>query len=67
MYSNSQFVALEIMCRERATLTKKEMEHWQAETEYWLAEAEEMRALNRHVERVFDPSRKDKHWGRRKQ
>ena len=24
-----------------------------------------MRALNRHVERVFDPSRKDKHWGRR--
>jgi hypothetical protein len=25
-----------------------------------------IRALNRHVERVFDPSRKDKHWGRRK-
>jgi hypothetical protein len=25
-----------------------------------------MRALNRHVERVFDPSRKDKHWGHRK-
>ena len=25
-----------------------------------------MRALNRHVERVFDPSRKDHHWGRRK-
>jgi len=25
-----------------------------------------MRALNRHVERVFDLSRKDKHWGRRK-
>ena len=25
-----------------------------------------MRALNRHVESVFDPSRKDKHWGRRK-
>jgi hypothetical protein len=23
-----------------------------------------MRALNRHVERVFDPSRKEKHWGR---
>jgi hypothetical protein len=22
-----------------------------------------MRALNRHVERVFNPSRKDKHWG----
>jgi hypothetical protein len=25
-----------------------------------------MRALNRHVERVFDPSRKEHHWGRRK-
>jgi len=25
-----------------------------------------MRALNRHVERVFDPSRKDHRWGRRK-
>jgi hypothetical protein len=25
-----------------------------------------MRALNRHVERVFNPSRKEKHWGRRK-
>ena len=25
-----------------------------------------MRALNRHVERVFDTSRKPHHWGRRK-
>jgi hypothetical protein len=25
-----------------------------------------MKALNRHVERVFIPSRKDKHWGRQK-
>jgi hypothetical protein len=25
-----------------------------------------MRALNRHVERVFNPSRKDTHWGKRK-
>jgi len=25
-----------------------------------------MRALNRHAERVFDPSRKDHHWSRRK-
>jgi hypothetical protein len=25
-----------------------------------------MRAINRHIERVFDPSRKDKHWGKRK-
>jgi hypothetical protein len=25
-----------------------------------------MRALNRHVEQVFNPDRKDMHWGRRK-
>jgi hypothetical protein len=25
-----------------------------------------IRTLNRHVERVFNPSRKDNHWGRRK-
>jgi hypothetical protein len=25
-----------------------------------------MRALNRHVERVFDPGRKSHHWGKRK-
>jgi hypothetical protein len=25
-----------------------------------------MRALNRHVERVFNSDRKDQHWGRRK-
>jgi hypothetical protein len=25
-----------------------------------------MRALNRNVERVLDPSRKDHHWGKRK-
>jgi hypothetical protein len=25
-----------------------------------------VRALNRHVERVFNPKRKDHHWGRRK-
>ncbi|SDS24376.1 hypothetical protein [Bradyrhizobium canariense] len=25
-----------------------------------------MRALNRYVERVVNPSRKDRHWGKRK-
>jgi hypothetical protein len=25
-----------------------------------------LRALNRHIERVFNPDRKDPHWGRRK-
>jgi hypothetical protein len=52
-------------------------EPWQAAMEALLLVAEHdgptmfarkgvMRALNRHVERAFDPSRKDKHWGRRK-
>jgi hypothetical protein len=31
-----------------------------------LARIRVMRALNRHVERVFNPDRKDHHWGRRK-
>jgi hypothetical protein len=50
---------------------------WQAAMEALLLVAEHdgptmfariglMRALNRHVERVFDPSRKEKHWGERK-
>ena len=38
------------MCRERATLTKKEMERWQAETEYWLAEAEEWRRFRESLD-----------------
>ncbi|SHG69413.1 hypothetical protein [Bradyrhizobium erythrophlei] len=50
---------------------------WQAAMEALLLVAEHdgptmfarigvMRALNRQVERVFDPARKEKHWGRRK-
>jgi hypothetical protein len=31
-----------------------------------MARIDVMRALNRRVERVFNPSRKDPHWGRRK-
>jgi hypothetical protein len=52
-------------------------DEWQAATDALLLVAEHdgpplfarigiMRALNRHVERVFDSSRKDKHWGKRK-
>src|ERR1700730_17290786 len=52
-------------------------EEWQAATQALILVAEHdgptmfarigvMRALNRHVERVFDASREDKHWGRRK-
>ena len=50
---------------------------WQAAMEALLLVAEHdgppmfarigvMRAVNRHVERVFDTSRKDKHWVKRK-
>ena len=35
MNSESQFASLEIMCRERAALAKKEMEYWLAEAEEW--------------------------------
>jgi hypothetical protein len=54
-----------------------EVEEWQAAMEALILVATSggptmfarigvMRALNRHVERVFDLSRKDRHWGRRK-
>ena len=50
---------------------------WQAAMEALLLVAESggptmfarigvMRAINRHVEREFNPDRKDTHWGRRK-
>jgi hypothetical protein len=52
-------------------------EEWQAAMQVLLLVAEHdgptmfartgvMRALNRHVERVFDTSRKDHHWGKQK-
>jgi hypothetical protein len=44
MYSRKQFAALELMCRERAALARKEMEYSLAE--YWLAEAEEWKDLS---------------------
>jgi hypothetical protein len=63
----------------RYCLPKKEaaLPEWQAAIEALILVADRggptmfarigvMRALNRHVERVFDPSRKDHHWGRRK-
>ena len=56
---------------------EQESPHWQAAIEALIMAAEDrgplmharigvMRALNRHVERVFDRSRKDTHWGKRK-
>jgi hypothetical protein len=47
MYSTAEFAALEIMCRERATLAKKAKEF--AEAEYWLAEAENGSNSRTHV------------------
>ena len=35
MNSKSQFASLEIMCRERAALAKKEMEYWLTEADEW--------------------------------
>jgi hypothetical protein len=48
MYSEKQFAALEAMCRERAALARKEMEH--SLMEYWLAEAEEWKQLKETLE-----------------
>ena len=52
MTPGEQFEQLEIMSRERATLAKKEAEHWLAEAEYWLAEANEWRELRKSPEPV---------------
>ena len=35
MHSKNQFAALELMCRERAAVAKKEMEYWLAEAKEW--------------------------------
>jgi hypothetical protein len=56
---------------------KHDAPEWQAAMEALILVAESggptmfarigvMRALNRHVERVFDPTRKSHHWGKRK-
>jgi hypothetical protein len=66
------------MVRVAPTAAEHDADEWQAAMEALLLIAEHggptmlarmgvMRALNRHVERVFDPSRKDKHLGRRMQ
>jgi hypothetical protein len=57
--------------------TEQDLEEWQRAIGRLIGAAEGrdflmharigiMRALNRHVERVFDTSRKEKHWGPRK-
>jgi hypothetical protein len=57
--------------------SEQQRPEWQAAGEAVIMAAEDrgplmharigmLRALNRHVERVFNPDRKDKHWGKRK-
>jgi hypothetical protein len=56
---------------------EQQLDEWQTATEALIMAAEGrgpllharvgmLRALNRHVERVFNPDRKDHHWGKRK-
>jgi hypothetical protein len=56
---------------------EQQLGEWQTATEVLIMAAEGrgplmharvgmLRALNRHVERVFNPDRKDNHWGKRK-
>jgi|SRR5258705_12463201 hypothetical protein len=54
MYSDSQFANLEIMCRERAVLAKREIEYWLAEAEYWIAEAEEWKQFRESRDPVIE-------------
>jgi hypothetical protein len=35
MGSKNQFYALEVMCRERAAVAKKDLEYWLTEAEEW--------------------------------
>jgi hypothetical protein len=51
MYSKEQFAALELMCRERAALAKKEMEY--ALALYWLAEADEWKEIGEFLRDPF--------------
>ena len=77
--SGRQIVTLKHAANYIQKLPKAEqhLEEWQAAVEALLLVVElngptmmarigVLRALNRHVERVFDPSRKEKHWGRKK-
>jgi hypothetical protein len=68
-------------CRDlhhQATEGEEQVDEWQIAIEHLIRAAETgggwlmlarigiLRALNRNVERVFNPDRKDHHWGKRK-
>ena len=78
MLSGKKLVTLRDAADYITSLTKKESDlpGWQAAIEAlmlvsrsgpsMMARIGVMKALNRHVERVFNPDRKDTHWGKRK-
>jgi hypothetical protein len=53
MDSKSQFYALEVMCRERAAMARKEMEYWLNEAEEWT----QLRKANHQSPRAEQASR----------
>ena len=74
-----QFVTLKDAANyiQKLPQAEQDFDEWQAAVEALLLVVElngptmmarigVMRALNRHVEREFDPSRKETHWGKRK-
>ena len=52
MYSKRQFCDLEVMCRQRAAVARKEMEYWLNEAEEWA----QLRKASRHSLAVDDAS-----------
>jgi hypothetical protein len=73
----SGYSGISDMVRVAPAAAEHDADEWQAAMQALLLVAElngppmlarigVMRALNRNVERVFDPSRKDHHWGRRR-
>jgi hypothetical protein len=52
MDSKCQFYALEVMCRERTAMARKEMEYWLNEAEEWA----QLRKAGRHSRAVDDAS-----------
>jgi hypothetical protein len=72
-----QLVTLAAKYIQKLPKAEHDLEEWQAAVEVLLLVVElngptmmarigVMRALNRHVERTFNPDRKDTHWGKRK-
>jgi hypothetical protein len=72
-----QLVTLAAKYIQKLPKAEQQIDEWQAAVEALLLVVEHngptmmarigvMRALNRHVERVFNPDRKDTHWEKRK-